>query len=226
MLFDRQQTVREIACDWLTGQGKDVAKHYIAVLEGASQPANKIRCALWAIVKFKWLDALPLAQRLMNHSSPKVRSSAILTCAKLDSKSIENLIEIALADDWPSINKVAAQLVRISGLRAPYSSVQKLLQSADQALVGLQIARANGKWDWLLALFDAILIWRGSNETIVEYALSEMRVWIQLDSSSYANPTRGQSDLLKVQMQRGVLENCPGYAEQLKFILQCTGVSA
>jgi len=89
MLFDRQQMVREIACGWLAEQGEDVLKHYTNVLDSTNQPASKIRCALWAMVKFKIVAALPKVLELTKSSSPKIRSAAILTCAKLDSEKIE-----------------------------------------------------------------------------------------------------------------------------------------
>lgn len=225
MLFDRQQTVREIACGWLAEQGDQVSKHYLDVLEDSAQPVYKIRCALWALVKFQLREALPIAQRLTGSPSPKVRAAAILSCAKLDPENVGKLLEVALTDEWPGTNKVAIQLTRLSGEKVTYPLLQRLLLVPERVQVALQISRSNGKWEWLLTLLDTILIWRNKNEGLVQLAMQDLQEWIRLDSGNFTSPARAYVDLLKVQVQGRVLEDLnPGCRERLAFILECVGV--
>lgn len=224
MLFDRHQTVREIACTWLEGQGDEIKQRYLATLN-LNQPAYKIRCALWAVGKYRIQDAVPIVRSLLDASSSKVRSAAILTCAKLNPESANEMLEVALKDTWPGTNKVAVQLVRLYGACVPHAQLLRLLETPERVVVATRIAREAGKWLWLFIVLEAFLLWRNRNDVLVSHIASDIGTWLEMDKQDYSNPSQAYVDLIKVQLHRGALDGLErSVRERLAFILQCSGI--
>jgi HEAT repeat protein len=199
-LFDKQDSIREIAIAQLLKINTDVKGIFAHILSSLDQSALKIRCALLGMAHLDAKESISAVHGYTCYPLPTVRKASLQALAKLDGKNARSYLLAGLKDESPAVAKESRTLLAKLGLQP---SIDELLNTINEANyphttpVCLASARLINKWDqliFLLRLYQRLVSYDSSNAEILD---SELVKWDIDFNRTSSQPTSAQEKQIK-----------------------------
>lgn len=214
---DDSSMVRESALAWLLEKRIDVGEMYMDILDQPAITANRLRAVILGISEANLKRYTERVIEYWPSLFPAVRRATLISVVRLDPGRGQSICQDALADVSPSVVLTAYRLLAKLGVRFDAAQLFDLASGERQNITirgATNLARYSNKWERLIFLL------RVANSKAPTFNFkSELANWQREFNRSWAAPTPGQLNTLKVLIENQLHFLSVAERDQLSFVL-------